>query len=83
MKVFDFIYRCILKRTEQGVEIIGFNSPYQGQDEESKKDILQAIEEKVIDELPLNEKIMVNFKVKFIENEDESVTPLFMRHNGI
>jgi len=80
---FDFEYKTIIKKTETGFDIIGFNSPYKPHmDDQAQDDIRFALEqEKVVslEDLQLEEKKELSFKIRFIENEDGTYNQICLK----
>jgi hypothetical protein len=82
LKVFDFEYNCIIQKNGESVDIVGYNSPYNAnQDAQSKDDIETAIKEyKIVDLSKLEEgkRYNLKFTCRFIENKDKTFNQLFI-----
>jgi len=82
-KTFDFKYKAIIKKTETGFDLVGFNSPYKPHmDDQAQDDIRFAIEKEnifAIEELKTGEKKELSFTIKFIENSDGTFNQICLK----
>lgn len=85
MKTQKFEYNIEVEKTESGMNITGYNSPYKKMGPESVEDIEVAKEMHVfdIDDLKVGEKKNVKFICKFIKDNNEEIIHKVFTQYGI
>lgn len=82
MKTQKFVYDITVEKTEGGMNITGYNSPYPQMGPESEQDIQAAVDMDVfdVDDLKIGEKKNIRFVCKFIKDNETIVHKVFTQY---